>query len=788
MQTILTAQDWARQQEIFHVAVELPTAEQVSYLDETCKDDPALLSRIESLLRSVEEDTGIHQAVGRAAASSLRGSLPAIGDRLGPYQITGVIGQGGMGVVYCAIRADDEYNKEVAIKVAAFGLLTPGLRHRFLRERQILANLDHPNIARLLDGGTTPDGAPFVVMELVAGQLIDKYCAENGLTRRARISLMIEVARAVDYAHRHLVVHRDLKPDNILVTQDGDPKLLDFGIAKALNPEAATADGVQTVDAARLMTPDYASPEQVRGGAITTATDVYQLGVLLYLLLVGKRPFETANASMSDLEKAICETPPPKPDLDADLDRILLQALEKDPGRRYISAGLLAEDLQHFLDGYPVQARKASWPYATSKFVQRHRLGAAAVAALALLLIGVSIAMTVLARRAKQQARIASQQASLANQSAEFLLGLLKASDPVRGRGDKRIAEAYQIQRNVLYSEQATLLPHDPALCDAWETLEQALDFIGNLEEQEQDQRNALSVCLQSYEEGNAHVQRARYQLGFTLLARGRYEEGEVLLRQALTGYEKLYGPTNRKTALTADTLGRLLREDGRTMEALELTEGALQADLKTAPDSLHVVEDLRHLAQAEYAAGNFAQASQAIEKSIGILHRKYSNAFNYQVVVTESMAAEIRAAQNDLSAAERVARHALNFTKAFSPLGVLDIATAQSTLGWIYSLEGKGSEGCPLLQSALTVYENEYGPKTAYSARVGIRLAACDARAGMAQEADDLVCKYGATLLASHDGTYRVEQRWLRTHASPPASAEPQLLSKAAKMQPCHD
>ena len=172
----------------------------------------------------------------------------------------------GWGVVYRAVRADDEYNKEVAIKVAAFGLLTPGWRQRFLRERQILANLDHSNIARLLDGGTTPDGAPFVVMEFVAGKPIDAYCIQNSLARRERIGLMIEVARAVDYAHRHLVVHRDLKPDNILVTQRGAPKLLDFGIAKALDPEGADTDGGKTIDACRLMTPDYASPEQVQGG------------------------------------------------------------------------------------------------------------------------------------------------------------------------------------------------------------------------------------------------------------------------------------------------------------------------------------------------------------------------------------------------------------------------------------------------------------------------------------------------------------------------------------------
>jgi serine/threonine protein kinase len=243
---------------------------------------------------------------------------------------------------------------------------------------------------------------PFVVIELVSGKPIDAYCAEAGLGRQARVRLMVEVARAVDYAHRHLVVHRDLKPDNILVTAEGDPKLLDFGIAKALDPEDASLQSGLTQDAMRLMTPDYASPEQVRGDPVTTATDVYQLGVLLYLLLVGRRPFKAVTGRMGELERTICETPPPKPGLDADLDRILLQTLEKSPARRYPSAGALADDLTRYLEGYPVQARTASWSYATAKFIGRHKLGVAMAALLVLILTGSAIGLAIFARRAEQ--------------------------------------------------------------------------------------------------------------------------------------------------------------------------------------------------------------------------------------------------------------------------------------------------------------------------------------------------------------------------------------------------
>jgi eukaryotic-like serine/threonine-protein kinase len=946
MQTILTAQDWVRLQEIFGAAVELPPADRASFLDEACPGDPALRQRIESLLQSIDEDTGFQQAIGQAAANSMHGSVPAIGDRLGAYEITGLIGRGGMGVVYRAVRADDEYNKEVAIKVAAFGLLTPGLRQRFLRERQILANLDHPNIARLLDGGTTPDGAPFVVMEFVEGKPIDTYCTEDRLARRARISLMIEVAGAVDYAHRHLVVHRDLKPDNILVTQGGDPKLLDFGIAKALNPEGVDADGAQTLDAARLMTPDYASPEQVQGSAITTATDVYQLGVLLYLLLVGNRPFQATNASMAERERAICETPPPNPGLDADLDRILLQALEKEPARRYVSAGAFAEDLQRYLEGFPVQARKASWIYTAGKFVRRHQLSVAAATALALLLVGVSIAMTVLARRAKQEALAASQQARIATQTTDFLLGLFRASDPNNGRGDKitarelldkgaaqlkrsgeqdpvvrvklldnlgaiydalgasqqakemleesirlretklpwddvaladtlsklgvceqslsnfetarelheraltiyrsklpendsrlaleqyhlgevfrqlnrlpeaesslreavalnirnhgsqsltftilrelsailrnegKYAEAYQTAKNSIVSESVTLRPDDPAICASWMTLETAASDVGRLEEAEQDGRRGLAACLQSFEPSSPEVQQARFLLASRLGNRGEYKEAEVSLRQALAGYKKLYGPMNDKTADVEDTLGIILRREGKNQEAYEEAEAALQARLKIIPDTLPVVMALRHLAWTDYAAGNLKQASEHIDRAVRIIDQKFSNGHNAHLVTTETTVAEIQAAQGKLKAAEQAAHYALDSARVNSPEGVLNIASAESALGWIHYLEGKTAEGCSLLRSALTSDESTYGPYHPFSAQVGIRLAACDEKAGRQGEAKELIDKYGAILLNSPDGTYRVEQRWLKTHPS----ATPKLVNKATKMQP---
>ena len=313
-----------------------------------------------------------------------------------------------MGVVYLAVRADDHYQKRVAIKLVQHGLYTGAILHRFRTERQILASLDHPNIARLLDGGTTTDGRPYLVMEYVEGLPIDVYCDRHKLSISERLRLFRTVCAAVHYAHQNLVIHRDLKPSNILVSTDGVPKLLDFGIAKLLNPELSAPSLVFTESGLQLLTPEYASPEQVRGEPLTTASDVYALGVLLYELLTGHQPYRLTSRRRQDLERVICEVDPLKPStaisrsdadtetdgtgqrtpatvsqtregqpeklrrrLTGDLDNIVLMALRKEPQRRYGSAEHLAEDLRRHLEGLPVMARPQTFGYRSAKFIRR---------------------------------------------------------------------------------------------------------------------------------------------------------------------------------------------------------------------------------------------------------------------------------------------------------------------------------------------------------------------------------------------------------------------------------
>lgn len=311
----MTPAEWQHLQDLFHAALEHDPDKRATFLDEACGGDLALRSEVESLIASSEEVGGfIEGAIQGMAQSITSGQISSeVGRRIGPHQLIREVGRGGMGTVYLAERADEQYHKRVAIKLVKRGMDTYEVLRRFRHERQILANLDHANIGRFLDGGTTEDGLPYFVMEYVEGQPIHQYCDTHRLSIEERLNLFRTVCSAVHYAHQNLVVHRDLKPSNILVTADGVPKLLDFGIAKLLHPESAAQTHTATAVGLRAMTPDYASPEQVRGEPITTASDVYSLGVVLYELLTGHRPYRVKSSLPQGIERLITEEEPEKP-------------------------------------------------------------------------------------------------------------------------------------------------------------------------------------------------------------------------------------------------------------------------------------------------------------------------------------------------------------------------------------------------------------------------------------------------------------------------------------------
>jgi len=385
----LSVTHWDTVKALFSAALDLPREDRASFLTLESGGDAALIAEVQSLLDSHEQpgaflDTVTQEFRSQAFASSGAGRS-RIGERIGAYRIVGILGAGGMGDVFKAIRDDEQYNSEVAIKLMRADLRSQLTERRFRIERQILAGLDHRNIARLLDGGTTDGGVPYVVMELVAGQPIDAWCEARHLGVRDRVQLFLQVCAAVSYAHQHLIVHRDLKPTNILVTDDGSVKLLDFGIAKLLEAEVNTdvAEANATATTLRAMTLDYASPEQVSGVHVTTVSDVYSLGVVLYRLLTGKSPYAARSNDAARMAEILSDTTPTRPSqverkVGADLDNILLMALRKEPQRRYASVEQLASDLRNYLTGMPVSARGNSLRYRAGKFMRRRRIELAA--------------------------------------------------------------------------------------------------------------------------------------------------------------------------------------------------------------------------------------------------------------------------------------------------------------------------------------------------------------------------------------------------------------------------
>jgi WD40 repeat protein/serine/threonine protein kinase len=481
----MTPERWQQVDKIFQLAMDLEGSPRAAFLDEACAGDPDLRREVESLLASYAQAPSFLEAPALgAAADPLKDDDRAVGRHIGLYKILRALGQGGMGMVYLAARADGEYHKQVAIKLIKRGMDTAAVVRRFRHERQMLADLEHPNIARLIDSSTTEDGRSYFIMEYVDGLPLDQYCDQHRLSVEERLTLFRTVCAAVHYAHQNLIVHRDLKPSNILVTADRVPKLLDFGIAKWLHPEPSGQTLTSTAGP-RPMTPEYASPEQVRGGTITTASDVYALGAVLYELLTGQRPHRTEGHSLSEVERLICEEEPERPSavvgrvkaapdadghghsprppdgersgrggsleglrrrLAGDLDNIILMALRKEPARRYASVQEFSEDIRRHLEGRPVIARKDTLAYRSGKFVRRNKAAVLATGLIVLSLISGTVIATWQAHRAQQQ-RVRAEQQERSNRQQLYVAQMGKAYQAWENANGELVQELLEAHR-----------------------------------------------------------------------------------------------------------------------------------------------------------------------------------------------------------------------------------------------------------------------------------------------------------------------------------------------------
>ena len=560
----MTPERWQQVKEILNAALDRQGPAREAYLVEVCGDDNDLRGELDTLIKANDN-------AGEFLESPATGAVPHY-TRIGPYQIIEEVGHGGMGSVYRAVRDDDQYQQEVAIKLIRPGMDTAFVRGRFRFERQVLAFLSHPNIARLLDGGTTEDGLPYFVMEFVDGLPITRYCTEHSLNIRQRCQLFQKVCGAVAFAHRNLIIHRDLKPANILIAKDGEPKLLDFGIAKILLPEFAP-DATKTLAAARMLTPDYASPEQVTGELVSTATDIYSLGANLYELLAGTVPHKFGKATITEVERVIRDVDPPPPsaaggrDLKGDLDNIILKAIEKDPIRRYSSVEQFSEDLGRYLEGQPVMARHPTLMYRAAKFVRRNRFAVTAGSVVLLVtLLGTATtfwqANVARAERDRAQRRF-TEVRTLANTLILELDGVIASEGPVQAR-------ALIAQRAVQYLDR---LSHET-------TGDQALQI----------------ELANAYEHlGNIQGRPATSNLGHADEALATYRKA-LLIRNAMADAAPKDIAAQSALATCLQRIGAMHRSMGDSKKSLELEHKALEIRenlLKVNPSNLEVKRDV---------------------------------------------------------------------------------------------------------------------------------------------------------------------------------------------------
>ncbi len=733
----------SRVEEIFFEALDLPDAARDLHLAKLAECEPEAVQEVRALLPYAEPGP-IERAVsaGLALASESESFTEReVPDRIGPWRRRDEIGRGGSATVYLAER-EEPFHQIVALKVLRSSFASGEIARRLAQERRILARLEHPGIARLIDGGTLPDGRPYLVMERVDGLPIDLYAVREGLSLRGRIELFHAACAAVQFAHQNLVVHRDLKPSNLLVSADGQPKLLDFGIAKLLQsdaPVASTASGplaVSTGDPARdpaihpeteagwrLLTPAFAAPEQILGLPPTTATDVYALGVLLYRLLCGRHPYPLDGTGRAvelrvldlepDLASRALERRPALLDdplwataesrarlgraLRGDLDGILAKALAKAPDQRYSSVEQLAEDLSRHLAGLPVRARRPTFSYRVGRFTRRHRIALAAGALAAAGLVGGAAAAIWQAREAlaaRTRAERALHESELSRRRTErvtrFLIDLFEAPDPARARGTE-VSARELLDRGARTARRE--LSAEPALAAAMlDTMGQVYGKLGAFDQAEPLLSESLKLAERTLGPGAPGTAESRSRLGLVLVQRGRYAEAEGALRRALADQEKARAG-DAALGQTLSNLGMALYHQARWEEA----ERALSRSLAVrrrglGPGHPETIETLNNLAAVWLARGDLARAESALREALA-RHRATLGPEHPSVATNLNNLGALLAQAGRLDEAESATENALAIRRKVLGQDHPQVAETLANLGWI-RLERKELDG----------------------------------------------------------------------------------------------
>jgi eukaryotic-like serine/threonine-protein kinase len=708
------------------------------------------------------------QAAGAGASDEENADL--VGRRLGPYLVERLLAHGGMGEVYLARRDEAELRYPVAIKLVRRGLDSRDVLRRFHAERQVLANLNHPNIGRLLDAGMMADGRPYLVMEYVDGLPIDEFCRVRGLGIPERLTLFTAVCSAVHYAHQNLVVHRDLKPGNILVTTDGTPKLLDFGIAKLLGDDAPPSTGA-TIELDRRLTPQYASPEQIDGRGVTTGSDIYSLGVILYELLTGRPPYTFTTQSPEELRRVVCTGTVPAPSaalaqampafqggdepahrlrrmIRGDLDTITLMALRKEPERRYATVEQFSRDIQRHMRGLPVMARADTWGYRTGRFVRRNAVLTALATAAAIGLASLSGAALWSAREAGRQrdaAFLAREQADLSRAQAEeitnFLRTILTSADPARSGPQTTIGE--------LLTGAAARLDDDlqprPLVRAAVESaIGSAYVGLGEYDQAQRMLEQAYRLRLEHLGAEHHDIAESRFDLAVLSYHLGRYEEAERHLRAAHATLVRLRGEMSVDAARVLTSLGAVLRAQDRLDEAAAVYERALRTRIALDGENhLGVAETINNIAGVQRQRGDLAGAQRSMERALAIRRARLGNDHALVAQSLSNLAVMVHS-RGDLDAAEPLYREAVEIERRILPEGHPARATTLGNIAALMQMRGDRASEAGLLREALEIRRASLPPEDLRTRATVRRLAECLVGLGELAEAEDLILQGG--------------------------------------------
>jgi len=739
-------QDHRKQVEaLFEEVIDHPPTEWDRVVEELCGGDQTLWQEVQRLLSAhVRAEGLLERSFNMRDALEVEAKRRSGGEQVGRYRILQEIGRGGMGRVYLAERADGQFRRRVALKVISEA--DPDLHARVLAERQILAGLEHPNIGRLLDGGATEDGRPYLVLEYVDGLPVDLYCDRMRLSIRERLKLFHTVLKAVEHAHHNLVVHRDLKPSNILVTPSGEVKLLDFGIAKILNPNLAGGTAPLTRAQDRALTPEYASPEQVRGEAITTAADIYSLGVVLYQILSGHRPYLLPDGALPEMVRVICEEDPVPPSqrvsgqahsarqnggegrvalvaiararhtttarlhrqLKGDLDAIVMKALRKEPLRRYGSVELLSQDIQHFLDGSAVEARKGSRWYRLGKWARRHRGEAVAATLVVASLVGGAGVVTWQAGVASRERDRATSALRESEEVTEFLLGLFQASDPWESPGGE-VTALDLLGRGVT---RANDLGEEPLVqARMLEVMAEAHRNLGRFEDEEGLEARVVELLAAERGEEDPAVAQAMVRWGAALSRSGRYDRARVVLNRAYEIQERVLGRGSLELSTTLEAqarvdiyLGDLETAETRARESLAMREETL------GPDAAQTLDIYGTLASILRYQGRYREAEAGFREVLARRRRLGSPdpvALSSDLLQVAGMIIEHG---GDLQEAGELGREALALQAPGQGRPTLNRVWALTTLAQLAQLEGNLPEAERLLREGVSERRRTFG------------------------------------------------------------------------------